>query len=196
MNTNKCEYIGKIWIWSYCKYTGHLFEIPFEFWWQKINNAPCVQQTPASYDGILLGDVVFQSLGLLQRVAACCGVLQCVACSDTCLLRWHSLVRHCLSLARSAEWCSVLQYVAACCGVLQCVAVTPTSYNGILLGVIVFQLLGLAVSPPSTLSLTLSPSLPRALCLSSLCLFSLSPSLSLPLPLSLCLSLSLTRILC
>ena len=38
----------------------HLFEIPVEFWWQKINDAPCVQQTPSGYDGILLGDVVFQ----------------------------------------------------------------------------------------------------------------------------------------
>ena len=46
----------------YITIDGHLFEIPFQFWWQKINDAPCVQKTPASYDGILLGDVVFQSL--------------------------------------------------------------------------------------------------------------------------------------
>jgi len=46
----------------YITIDGHLFEIPFEFWWQKINNAPCVQQTPNSYQGILMGDVVFQSL--------------------------------------------------------------------------------------------------------------------------------------
>ena len=30
--------------------------------WQQSNDAPCVQKAPASYDGILLGDVVFQSL--------------------------------------------------------------------------------------------------------------------------------------
>jgi len=46
----------------YITIDGHLFEIPFQFWWQKVNDAPCVQKTPASYDGILLGDVVFQSL--------------------------------------------------------------------------------------------------------------------------------------
>jgi hypothetical protein len=46
----------------YITIDGHLFEIPFQFWWQKINDAPCVEKTPASYDGILLGDVVFQSL--------------------------------------------------------------------------------------------------------------------------------------
>jgi hypothetical protein len=46
----------------YITIDGHLFEIPFEFWWQKVNNAPCVQPSPQGYDGILLGDVVFQSL--------------------------------------------------------------------------------------------------------------------------------------
>lgn len=40
----------------------HLFEIPYEFWWQQANNAPCVQRTPPSYAGLLLGDVVFKSL--------------------------------------------------------------------------------------------------------------------------------------
>ena len=28
--------------------------------WQKLNDAPCVQKSPKGYDGILLGDVVFQ----------------------------------------------------------------------------------------------------------------------------------------
>jgi len=46
----------------YITIDGHLFEIPYEFWWQKINQAPCVQPTPSSYAGLLLGDVVFQSL--------------------------------------------------------------------------------------------------------------------------------------
>ncbi|EKX36378.1 aspartic endopeptidase, secreted [Guillardia theta CCMP2712] len=46
----------------YITIDGHLFEIPYEFWWQKENNAPCVQKTPSSYAGILLGDVVFRSL--------------------------------------------------------------------------------------------------------------------------------------
>ena len=46
----------------YITIDGHLFEIPYEFWWQRIKNAPCVQATPPSYAGILLGDVVFQSL--------------------------------------------------------------------------------------------------------------------------------------
>jgi len=46
----------------YITIDGHLFEIPYEFWWQRINNSPCVQPTPSSYAGILLGDVVFQSL--------------------------------------------------------------------------------------------------------------------------------------
>ena len=35
----------------YITIDGHLFEIPFQFWWQTINNAPCIQKTPASYDG-------------------------------------------------------------------------------------------------------------------------------------------------
>jgi hypothetical protein len=46
----------------YITIDGHLFEIPYEFWWQRINNSPCVTPTPPSYAGILLGDVVFQSL--------------------------------------------------------------------------------------------------------------------------------------
>eukprot|EP00960_Hanusia_phi_P037978 753225-Hanusia_phi.AAC.8 len=33
----------------YITIDGHLFEIPYEFWWQKENNAPCVQKTPSSY---------------------------------------------------------------------------------------------------------------------------------------------------
>ena len=46
----------------YITIDGHLFEIPYEFWWQSMTDSPCVQATPASYAGILLGDVVFQSL--------------------------------------------------------------------------------------------------------------------------------------
>jgi len=47
---------------------------------------------------------------MLQRVAACCSVLQCIAV-------------YCSVLQCIAVYCSVLQYVAACCSVLQCVAV-------------------------------------------------------------------------
>jgi hypothetical protein len=46
----------------YITIDGHLFEIPYEFWWQRLTHSPCVQATPSSYAGILLGDVVFQSL--------------------------------------------------------------------------------------------------------------------------------------
>eukprot|EP00285_Hemiselmis_virescens_P008392 CAMPEP_0173407438 /NCGR_PEP_ID=MMETSP1356-20130122/67113_1 /TAXON_ID=77927 ORGANISM="Hemiselmis virescens, Strain PCC157" /NCGR_SAMPLE_ID=MMETSP1356 /ASSEMBLY_ACC=CAM_ASM_000847 /LENGTH=231 /DNA_ID=CAMNT_0014368617 /DNA_START=93 /DNA_END=785 /DNA_ORIENTATION=+ len=46
----------------YITIDGHLFEIPFTDWWQRTHNAPCVQKTPPSYAGLLLGDVVFQSL--------------------------------------------------------------------------------------------------------------------------------------
>ena len=46
----------------YITIDGHLFEIPYECWWQRATHEPCVQATPASYAGILLGDVVFQSL--------------------------------------------------------------------------------------------------------------------------------------
>lgn len=46
----------------YITIDGHLFEIPYQFWWQRATHEPCVQATPASYAGILLGDVVFQSL--------------------------------------------------------------------------------------------------------------------------------------
>ena len=46
----------------YITIDGHLFEIPYEFWWQRLTHSPCVQPTPSSYAGILLGDVVFQSL--------------------------------------------------------------------------------------------------------------------------------------
>jgi hypothetical protein len=34
----------------YITIDGHLFEIPFEFWWQKLNNAPCVQKSPQVLD--------------------------------------------------------------------------------------------------------------------------------------------------
>jgi hypothetical protein len=39
----------------YITIDGHLFEIPYAFWWQRINSSPCVQPTPSSYAGILLG---------------------------------------------------------------------------------------------------------------------------------------------
>lgn len=46
----------------YITINGHLFEIPYEFWWQRSHDAPCVQATPPSYAGLLLGDVLFQSV--------------------------------------------------------------------------------------------------------------------------------------
>jgi len=55
----------------------------------------------------------------LQRVAACCSVLQCVAVleADT----GSNLLIHGVSILQVC--CSVLQCVAACCSVLQCVVV-------------------------------------------------------------------------
>ena len=50
---------------------------------------------------------------MLQRVAVCCGVLQCVTLDATTET----------SLWRCSVCCSMLQCVAACCGVLWCVAV-------------------------------------------------------------------------
>jgi len=52
--------------------------------------------------------------GVLQCVAVCCSVLQCVALSVCCS------VLQCLAVCCIV---SVLQCVAVCCSVLQCVAV-------------------------------------------------------------------------
>jgi len=81
---------------------------------------------------------------VLQRVAACCSVLQCaelswrmlrrvaVCCSVLqCAAACRSVVQRpavcCSVLQCGPVWCSVLQHVlecvAACCSVLQCVAV-------------------------------------------------------------------------
>ena len=52
---------------------------------------------------------------MLQCVAVCCSVLQCVAKVMTCMEFFHVYIR--------AVCCSVLQCVAVCCSVLKCVAV-------------------------------------------------------------------------
>jgi len=56
---------------------------------------------------------------MLQCVAVCCSVLQCVVyvCECTCRCLFE------LSKSNIAEHCSMLQCVAVCCSVLQCVAV-------------------------------------------------------------------------
>jgi len=54
---------------------------------------------------------------VLQCVAVCCSVLQCVL-----ITRW-SLAHTSLGSWLKAVCCSVLQCVAVCCSVLQCVAV-------------------------------------------------------------------------
>jgi len=51
---------------------------------------------------------------VLQRVAVCCSVWQCV---------WHHVSVCCSVLQCLTECCSVLQCVAVCCSVLQCVPV-------------------------------------------------------------------------
>ena len=56
-----------------------------------------------------------QHCSVLQSVAMCCSVLQCVAV-------W-TCIRGTQYLSCVAVCCSVLQCVAACCNVLQCVAV-------------------------------------------------------------------------
>ena len=58
---------------------------------------------------------------LLQRVAACCSVLQRVAPSETLQKQHYRVSVLCQSTIRSC-CCSVLQRVAACCSVLQRVA--------------------------------------------------------------------------
>ena len=59
-------------------------------------------------------------LGVLQCLAACCGVLQDVVATHylaSCTNTFSGCVVVC-----SAVCCSVLQCVAVCCSVLQCVA--------------------------------------------------------------------------
>ena len=63
---------------------------------------------------------------VLQRVAACCSVLQRVAVIYVCFTcrgedKWVSSI--CNVLQCVAVCCNVLQCVAVCCSVLQCVAV-------------------------------------------------------------------------
>ena len=70
------------------------------------------------------------SRGVLQCVAVCCSVLQCVAGYMTCYT--SCLVVCCSMLQCVAVCCSVLQCAAAYCSVLQCVAVfvfAPNSCN-------------------------------------------------------------------
>jgi len=64
---------------------------------------------------------------VLQRVAACCSVLQCVAerQMQSQSVRLQLPVRHC------ALCCSVMQCDAACCSVLQRVAVCCRAANAI-----------------------------------------------------------------
>ena len=68
---------------------------------------------------------------MLQRVAACCSVLQCAAAGDPTNLNINVCIRMqylqcvavcCSVLQRVAACCSVLQRVAVCCSVLQCAA--------------------------------------------------------------------------
>jgi len=57
---------------------------------------------------------------VLQRVAACCSVLQCIA---VCCIALQGVAVRCSVLQCVAVCCSVLQCVAARCSALQCVAV-------------------------------------------------------------------------
>ena len=59
---------------------------------------------------------------VLQRVAACCRVLQC-CCVLTVTRLLMPLCLHCSILHCVAVCCSVLQCVAVCCSVLQCVGI-------------------------------------------------------------------------
>ena len=67
---------------------------------------------------------------MLQCVAVCCSVLQCVTKQSTTtrhtrpVTNLKSSVTHQKSVLQCvAVWCSVLQCVAVCCSVLQCVVV-------------------------------------------------------------------------
>ena len=60
---------------------------------------------------------------VLQRVAACCSMLQCVTvvllCAAACcsVLQYAAVCHSCV-----AVWCSVLQCAPVCCSMLTCVA--------------------------------------------------------------------------
>ena len=61
-----------------------------------------------------------------QTVAVCCSVLQCVAvCCSVCETPLKSNSAH--KRCRHADCCSVLQCVAVCCSVLQCERDTHSS---------------------------------------------------------------------
>jgi len=59
--------------------------------------------------------------GVLQRVAVCCSVLQCVAMLYFSAIQCEEDIHSTLFV--TLVCCSVLQCVAVCCSVLQCVAV-------------------------------------------------------------------------
>jgi len=60
---------------------------------------------------------------VLQTVAVCCSVLQCVALEETFAMG-HAYV--------TGVCCNVLQSVAVCCSVLQCVAVCCSVLQSVL----------------------------------------------------------------
>ena len=62
---------------------------------------------------------------MLQCVAVCCSVLQCVAV----ILRNVKYISQFFSMKHILVCCSVLQCVAVCCSVLQCVAVILRNVN-------------------------------------------------------------------
>ena len=39
---------------------GAILEIPPEIWFLSISNQSCIQKTPAGFNGILVGDVIFR----------------------------------------------------------------------------------------------------------------------------------------
>ena len=63
----------------------------------------------AAVDDIVRSRLVHQSAGVLQCVAVCCSVLQCLQCVAVC---------YGVSLCVAVR-CSVLLCVAVCCSVLQ-----------------------------------------------------------------------------
>jgi len=66
------------------------------------------------------GNTLRQSLVLLQCVAACGGVLRCVAvCCHESDESWHHFAAVSLEMR---VCCNMLQCVVVCCGVLWCVA--------------------------------------------------------------------------
>jgi hypothetical protein len=62
---------------------GQQFEIPFSSWWLYPNDRPCIQRTPAGFQGILLGDVLFRSLAVRARAHVRDPARTCtLACAD------------------------------------------------------------------------------------------------------------------